>query len=147
MTIRVLGGRGHERMAPAHWPLCLDRDLKSGGAWGGAAQGGRVRNGSVLSAFQKLTLNPRPCWQLPWVPAFSPDLLILLASFWALLLFGLSVHGTMGFPGSSVVKNLLTNARDSGSTPGLGRSPGEGNCPIFLSGTSRGQRSLVGYSP
>ena len=46
-----------------------------------------------------------------------------------------------------MVKNLPGNARDAGSTPGLGRSPGEGNCPIFLSGTSHGQRSLVGYSP
>ena len=34
------------------------------------------------------------------------------------------------FPGGSVVKNLPANARDAGdasSTPGLGRSPGEGN--------------------
>ena len=34
------------------------------------------------------------------------------------------------FPGDSVVKNLPINAldiRDSGSIPGLGRSPGEGN--------------------
>ena len=36
----------------------------------------------------------------------------------------------MGFPGSSVVKNLPANAgytRDAGSIPGSGRSPGEGN--------------------
>ena len=35
-----------------------------------------------------------------------------------------------GFPGGSVVKNSPANAgdaRDEGSTPGLGRSPGEGN--------------------
>ena len=32
-----------------------------------------------------------------------------------------------GFPDSSVVKNLPTNAGDTGSIPGLGRSPGEGN--------------------
>ena len=31
------------------------------------------------------------------------------------------------FPGGSVVKNLPTDAGDSGLTPGLGRSPGEGN--------------------
>ena len=34
------------------------------------------------------------------------------------------------FPGGSVVKNMPANAADSrvtGSTPGLGRSPGEGN--------------------
>ena len=32
-----------------------------------------------------------------------------------------------GFPGSSVVKNSLANSGDSGSIPGSGRSPGEGN--------------------
>ena len=31
------------------------------------------------------------------------------------------------FPGGSVVKNLPANARDVGSVPGLGRSPGGGN--------------------
>ena len=30
-------------------------------------------------------------------------------------------------PGDSVVKNPPTNAGDSGSTPGSGKSPGEGN--------------------
>ena len=34
---------------------------------------------------------------------------------------------TWGFPGDSVVKNLLANAGDVGSIPGSGRSPGEGN--------------------
>ena len=33
----------------------------------------------------------------------------------------------VGFPGGSVVKNLLINAGDMGSIPGLGRSRGEGN--------------------
>ena len=32
-----------------------------------------------------------------------------------------------GFAGGSVVKNLLANAGDMGSMPGLGRTPGEGN--------------------
>ena len=31
------------------------------------------------------------------------------------------------FPGGSMVKNLPANAGDTGSIPGLGRSPGEGN--------------------
>ena len=31
------------------------------------------------------------------------------------------------FPDGIVVKNLLGNARDTGSIPGLGRSPGVGN--------------------
>ena len=36
----------------------------------------------------------------------------------------------MGFPGSSVVKNLPASAgytRDAGTIPGSGRAPGEGN--------------------
>ena len=32
-----------------------------------------------------------------------------------------------GFPGESVVKNLPASAGDLGSTPGSGRTPGEGN--------------------
>ena len=32
-----------------------------------------------------------------------------------------------GPPSGSVVKNLPTNAGDTGSIPGLGRSPGEGH--------------------
>ena len=32
-----------------------------------------------------------------------------------------------GFPGGSDVKASACNAGDLGSTPGLGRSPGEGN--------------------
>ena len=33
----------------------------------------------------------------------------------------------MGFIGGSEVKNLLVNSGDSGSSPGAGKSPGEGN--------------------
>ena len=33
----------------------------------------------------------------------------------------------MGYLGGSVVKNLPVNAGDSGSSPGSGKSPGEGN--------------------
>ena len=51
-----------------------------------------------------------------------------------------------------VVKKLPDKAgviRDTGSIPGLGRSPGGGMAthPVFLPGESHGQRSLVGYSP
>jgi len=55
-------------------------------------------------------------------------------------------------PGGSVVKNPPASAGkagDSGWTPGLGRSPWRRKwqpTPIFLSGKSHGQRSLVGYS-
>ena len=33
----------------------------------------------------------------------------------------------MGFPGGLAVKNLPANARDTGSIPGSGKLPGEGN--------------------
>ena len=35
--------------------------------------------------------------------------------------------GGLGFPGGSDGKEPASNAEDSGLTPGLGRSPGEGN--------------------
>ena len=37
------------------------------------------------------------------------------------------LHLYWGFPGGSVVKNLPASARDAGSMPGWGRSPGGGN--------------------
>ena len=36
------------------------------------------------------------------------------------------IHTYMGFPGGSVVKCLNAKARDAGSVPGSGRSPGGG---------------------
>ena len=53
-------------------------------------------------------------------------------------------------PGGSDGKESTSNAEDTGSTQGSGRSPGEGNGnPLHYSclGESHGQRSLVGYSP
>ena len=54
-----------------------------------------------------------------------------------------------GFPGGTVVKNPLANSGDVGSTPGLGRSLGEGNSNTlqYSSGKFHGQRSLAGYYP
>ena len=54
-----------------------------------------------------------------------------------------------GFPGGSVVKNLPANAIDTGSTPGLGRYPGEGNNPLQYSclGNSMVRGAWWGYSP
>ena len=36
----------------------------------------------------------------------------------------------LGFPGDSVIKNPSASAGDSGSIPGSGRSPGEGNATL-----------------
>ena len=46
-------------------------------------------------------------------------------------------------------KESACQAGDEGLIPGSGRSAGEGNqpTPVFLSGKSRGRRSLAGYSP
>ena len=41
--------------------------------------------------------------------------------------FVLFIYLSGGFPGASNGKEVACNARDLGSTPGLGRSPGEGN--------------------
>ena len=52
-----------------------------------------------------------------------------------------------------MVKNRPASAGDTGDTgsiPGLGRAPGEGNgkpLQYFLPGKSHGQKSLGGYSP
>ena len=49
---------------------------------------------------------------------------------------------------AQIGKNL--QGRRPGSTPGLGRSPGEGNgnlLPVFLPGKFYRQRTLAGYSP
>ena len=58
----------------------------------------------------------------------------------------------MGKSGTTLVAQTISacNARDQGSTSGLGRYPGEGKwqpTPVFLPGESHGQRSLVGYTP
>ena len=62
------------------------------------------------------------------------------------------VYVCMGFPGDSVVHS----ASQAGDTGGLGSIPGSGSfpwrkkwqsTPVFLSGESHGQRSLVGHSP
>ena len=60
------------------------------------------------------------------------------------------LHGMLGFPGGTEVKNLPANAEDSGDT---GSTPGEDPLqkgqptPVCLPGESHGQRSLVGHSP
>ena len=54
-----------------------------------------------------------------------------------------------GLPGSSAGKESACDARDLGSIPRLGRSPGEGNSyPLQFSFLENlhGQRSLAGYT-
>ena len=54
------------------------------------------------------------------------------------------------FPGGSDGNESAYIEGDSGSIPGLGRSPWRRewqSTPVFLPGKFHGQRSLVGYSP
>ena len=55
----------------------------------------------------------------------------------------------MGFPGGSDGKESACNAGDTGSIPGLERSPGEDNSnPLQYSRLENPtERSLAGYSP
>ena len=52
------------------------------------------------------------------------------------------------YPGGSDGKESVCNARDLGSIPESGRSPGEGMSIYFsIPGEFHGQRSLTSYSP
>ena len=53
----------------------------------------------------------------------------------------------MGFSGASVVESIPTSVRDTGSIPGLGRSPGEEDGSSLSPGKSHKQKSLAGFSP
>ena len=62
-----------------------------------------------------------------WFTAFFTQSHTLNISIW--FYFPVCYHTSGDFPGGTVVKNSLANAgdtRDSGSIPGLGRSPGVG---------------------
>ena len=57
---------------------------------------------------------------------------------------------TLGFPGSTVVRNLPASARDTEFNAWAGKIPWSRKwqlTPVFLPGKFHGQRSLVGYSP
>ena len=55
-----------------------------------------------------------------------------------------SSSGFCGFPGGSAGKELACIAGDLGSTPGLGRSPGEGNgYPLQYSGLENSMDCIV----
>ena len=55
-----------------------------------------------------------------------------------------SVFMDLVFPGSSTGKESTCNAEDLGSTPGLGRSPGEGNgYPLQYSGLENSMDCIV----
>ena len=56
----------------------------------------------------------------------------------------LNLVTTLGFPGSSAVKESACNTGDLGSIPGLGRYPGEGNVyPLQYSGLENSMDCIV----
>ena len=66
--------------------------------------------------------------------------LTLNGDFYRLNYEPLQIH--VGFPGGSAVQTPPTYTGDTGSVPGSGRHPGEGNgnppTPVYLSGKSQG---------
>ena len=50
-----------------------------------------------------------------------------ICKHFTMCIFNCQVQRSLGFPGSSVVKNLLANAGDVGLIAGSGRSPEVGN--------------------
>ena len=76
------------------------------------------------------------CSSLSAIRVVSSAYLRLLIFFPAILMpacdssslaISCDVFCTWGFPGGSVVKNMPATVEDTGSIPGSGRSPGEGN--------------------
>ena len=143
-------------------------DYTSGGRDTGGGQGASPTPSELLRAFAaSALLGP---WCPPWtvmrnaapVVAFSWQILgwVILTPGWKRAevtnrkwSFLLILSTKTGFPSAQLVKNLPANAgdaRDTGSIPGFGRCPGEGNGnPLQYSclGESHGQRSLAGYRP
>ena len=71
----------------------------------------------------------------PWI-AKSPTLQSKSQAHWATSIFG-------GFPGGASDKEPTCQCREHKRQRWGARQP----IPVFLSGDSHGQRSLVGYSP
>ena len=67
-------------------------------------------------------------WNLLFNPSFpyQKSSICDKKKFLLLYSFLLDDNISLCFPGSSLIKNLPTNARDTGSIPGLRRTPGEG---------------------
>ena len=108
----------------------------------------RAGDGEGGSVWRQLLLQPA-------LPPFPNPALV--HSGWGLVLlpllsslFCLSIGCGVGFPASSVVKNLPANAGDADSILGSGRFPWRKKwqpTPVFLPGKSHGQSSVAGYSP
>ena len=85
----------------------------------------------------------------------SIEMIIWFLSFillmWCIILTDLQILNNSCFPGSSVVRNLLANAGDTGLIPWVGKIPCYRKwqpAPVFLAGKSHGpRRSLLGHTP
>ena len=77
---------------------------------------------SCLNYSSELCWNYSHCSHSPLCTA-----LLLRSSWWSFFLLNGSLKYYLGFPGGLEVKASACNAGNLGSTPGSGRSPGEGN--------------------
>ena len=171
MWVRSLGEEDSPAVrsgTPLHYS-CLENSMDRG-AWRATVHG-VPKMTEWLSAHMhthpQTTPHPPP-EQHPSADAFADRLALQLVSkpsvwsSWAPGPLGLAwlawvcvllIHYCQGLPWWLSCKESACNAgnaRDVGSTPGAGRSPGERAwqpTPVFLPGESHGQRSLAGCSP
>ena len=67
------------------------------------------------------------------MPSMGVPVLPLMLKRWLCIHLSFPLECQLGFPGGSVGKESACNARNLGSIPELGRSPGEGNGNPFQS--------------
>ena len=108
-------------------PLDWELQLKKWGAGGGELERGRQ---GILRFYEDISTSFKP---LPPKEPLKSVLCVYEGMKIDMLLYlyvkYLCIHINVytGFLGGSVIKNLPTSAGGSGSIPGSGRSPGEGN--------------------
>ena len=108
---------------PLHW----ESQLKKWGEGEGELESGRQ---GILRFYEDISTSFKP---LPPKEPLKSVLCVYEGMKIDMLLYlyvkYLCIHINVytGFLGGSVIKNLPTSAGDSGSIPGLGRPPGEGN--------------------
>ena len=135
------------------WHLCIKAQWKTGSPthewWPRSPWGPFVfwmTNQSRLSAWVNADRFVWRTWSYPLLCVSSK---VTPKSKWAVINLD-PLCSSWGFSGGSAVKNRPPNAGDTGSMPGLRRSPGEGNSSLLqysCLGKLSDRRSLAGYSP
>ena len=78
-----------------------------------------------MTALYDLSIPVDHVFKLPWLFQINARISLVSSIKHIEILMGITM--TLGFQGAAVVKNPPVNAEDTGSIPGSGRSPGEGN--------------------